>query len=657
VCLGEALYKLKPVLEITAHEVKTLINVIHSNLTLLAPVYGSNDWDTVNIPKRLKEEATEEKTLHRDDEYAGRVGPGESVGDSIFGDTDGQILATVIAGPEGCTTASISLHHWRVAHSQEPVAFLRKFPMFESLRNAEIEVLACAMKRKTLSFRETLVKAGSNAEHLFMVKEGSLAIQQVCDEEGNAVAFGAITLDVNGSKLKTKHAKMRRKSICYIGQGDVYDETVGDQTTKKDVYAHDLVCTSSTVEVYLLAKKLVMHQLNSTKIHTKAVLRDRKVQREEAAFNLTVAEHTVAAALAELPPEQPPASESLRWPGSYRVPRKYDWSNKPMPSAARASISKPMATAPSISTPTRPSSPPASPPPDPAGGSGTPPRAETPLRGEGLAGLEPAPPPRVLAPNRFVAPDNRGRMSPAGPKPGPKPSPATEALAGPLEDMAKRRATPLDPAKMSAPWGADHGLPVNHSRSPMQPDKRDSAAKGKDKRLWKQQTRPHSEQGFRYDGPVVGPGGSNSSGGGEGSAGGSGSPFDWRIPGMRRIKRRPQTSHGEQPPPPIEDAPPPPGGSSEMPFPSRVAMGCGNPNPTAPERTVHNAPPLPGRYNGWGFKAPTFYEHRGPASYAALDTVRAALRSGVGGGRSPSPWRPRVLIITIYGHISLDSTP
>ena len=59
-------------------------------------------------------------TVTADDEYAGRLHEGQSVGDSIFGDNndDGRILATIIAGPEGCTTASISLHSWRVAHSQ-----------------------------------------------------------------------------------------------------------------------------------------------------------------------------------------------------------------------------------------------------------------------------------------------------------------------------------------------------------------------------------------------------------------------------------------------------------------------------------------------------------------------------------------------------------
>ena len=43
---------------------------------------------------------------------------------------------------EGCTTASISLHHWRVVHSQEPVAFLSKFPMFQALRKAEVDLSA-----------------------------------------------------------------------------------------------------------------------------------------------------------------------------------------------------------------------------------------------------------------------------------------------------------------------------------------------------------------------------------------------------------------------------------------------------------------------------------------------------------------------------------
>ena len=97
---AEPLYQLKPVLELTSHVLKKLINVIYGNLQILAPVYGSFEWDSENRPQQLKEAATEMKSLHRDDEYAGRLVAGQCIGDSIFTEASdsGAILATCIAG-------------------------------------------------------------------------------------------------------------------------------------------------------------------------------------------------------------------------------------------------------------------------------------------------------------------------------------------------------------------------------------------------------------------------------------------------------------------------------------------------------------------------------------------------------------------------------
>ena len=117
----------------------------------------------------------------------------------------------------------------------------------------------------------------------------------------------------------------------------------------------------------------MLSHVDRAEVHTKAVLRDKKAQREEATLQLSLAEDAVTAALAELPPEQPPERESLHWPGNeyfavaavfqchpnvdpecnprrtgfYRVPKKYDWSKQ------QQQQSRPELTPPNLHTPTK----------------------------------------------------------------------------------------------------------------------------------------------------------------------------------------------------------------------------------------------------------------------------------------------------------------
>jgi len=194
--------------------------------------------------------------------------------------------------------------------------------------------------------------------------------------------------------------------------------------------------------------------------------------------------------------------------------------------------------------------------------------------------------------HRYQAPSRVGRMSEvsvgmAAAWLPDNPSPEAERLNSPMDRVARSFVSQEVPgAALSAPAGAMPG--VSGMRQSLRPVSSQSmyrsgrglSASGK---RGQQQRRPSSSMGL-----------------GATAEGAAGRPM---LPG--------------QPPPPLQEPPPPPPTmpSSEMPFPSRVPMA----------------------YVGWGFKSPTFYEHRGPASFAGLESIRAAIKANNAVGRQGRP--------------------
>jgi len=314
----------------------------------------------------------------------------------------------------------------------------------------------------------------------------------------------------------------------------------------------------------MLPRKILQQVLSTEKaaVHTKPVRRDKLLQRREAKINLE-ATAQLAAQLAELPPSLPADEAPLHWPGHYRIPKRF----QERPQAARSLPQQPSQS----STPARSQSPPPASP--VLGATSIPDNSAIPETGSR---------PRSPGGTRYNTPSTVGRMSKTSTSIASAwlpatPSKASEALAGPLEHMAKGRANEVDAAVLSAPPSPNGVMRKGAARTPLRSNREEAAVQ--------QLQRP-------------------------------GTAFEKRRPkGRNSAIRRPKSSAAaglfgltsSQPPPPQEEPPPPPPPqrTSEMPFPSRVPMA----------------------YAGWGARVPTFFEHRGPASFAAIEAIRHSIKN------------------------------
>ena len=89
-------------------------------------------------------------------EFAGLLGVGLAGGDTIFREEPAPAATTLMAGPEGAVTLSLTHLHWRLAHSLETISLIRKLPTFRRVATHRLERLACAMEKHKLRFREVL---------------------------------------------------------------------------------------------------------------------------------------------------------------------------------------------------------------------------------------------------------------------------------------------------------------------------------------------------------------------------------------------------------------------------------------------------------------------------------------------------------------------
>jgi len=341
-------YQKKPCVQGVINVSKFLLNALKVTLTILAPIFGSPDWGKEKPDlNKLRGDAYNTNALHPDDEYLGDLKVTQSFGDIAFGnseDTQPKNPATIIAGPEGAQCIVMSRSMWMGAHAMEPVRFLRSMPMFAEVDQSKLQKLAVYMVQKPVSYRQKICSAGASATHVYLVKAGQLSVQILVDEAGDPLPLSKIAKvtasppvkkneygqpasaeDENPVEeqpvkdmIKLKKEKRYSKEVALIGLRDAYDD--GRTLHGELLYPADVVAASEDVVVYELPRKNLEKVMGSEfKVHPKAILYDRRAQREEYTENL-VKSSKETKKLMEAPITESTFGEWLGWTGYRGLP-------------------------------------------------------------------------------------------------------------------------------------------------------------------------------------------------------------------------------------------------------------------------------------------------------------------------------------------------